>query len=172
MATKIGKPVLKPPRVPNDESSPSPTQVPPPVPAKTQLQARPLASQQATPSSLARTPSMSKSMVAPTSDSPQIINSDPAHELIQTKASMSKSSYDGLPSFSKDDQKETHNSAENLSSPAPPAPPRTGKLAMGTRVLPPMDPNGEIPQVKLRALTSDKRGKNRTTIFFHIRNFV
>ena len=162
--------MLKPPKAAVDESSP--TQVPPPVPAKTQPQARPSASQQTTPSSLSRTHSMSKSMVAPTTDSPQIVNSDPIHEPIQGKPSMSTSSYGPLLSFNKDEQKETSNSLENLSSPAPPVSARTGKIALGTRVLPPMDPNGDVPQVKLRPLASDKRGKNPRTIFFHALNFA
>lgn len=161
VATKTLKPVLKPPKSTVDESSSSPAQVPPPVPAKTQLGARPSASQQNTPSSLARTHSMSKSMVTPNVDSPQIINSDPTHEPIQAKPSMSTSSYGGLLSFNKDEQKEAHNSVENLSSPAPPVSARMGKAAIGTRVLPAMDPNGEVPQVKLRPLPSEKRGTNR-----------
>lgn len=163
--------MLKPPRATVDESSPLPTQVPPPVPAKTQLQARPSASQQTTPSTLSRTHSMSKSMVAPTSDSPQIVNSDPIHESAQAKSSMSTSSYGALLSFNRDEQKETHNSSENLSSPAPLVSARTGKIAIGTRVLPPMDPNGDVPQVKLRPLASDKRGKTPRNNFLPCSEF-
>jgi len=104
---------------------------------------------------------MSKSMTLTNSDSPQIINSDSTHELLQTKPSMSTSSFGILTSLSnKDEQKETNNSSENLSSQVPPVLARTGKVAgLGTRVLPAMDPNGEPPPVKLRPLPSEKKGR-------------
>lgn len=164
-ATKPFKSALKSSKTSNDEPSPSP----PPIPAKTQLQARTSTSQQQQPtSSLARTNSMSKSMVVPNSDSPQIINSDSTHELIQGKPSMSTSSYGSLITSNKDEQKETQNSSENLSSPAPPVSARTGKVALGTRVLPAIDPNGEVPQVKLRPLLSEKKGRDSRRLLFMI----
>jgi hypothetical protein len=102
---------------------------------------------------------MSKSMTLTNSDSPQIINSDSTHELLQTKPSMSTSSFGILTSLSnKDEQKETNNSSENLSSQVPAVLARTGKVALGTRVLPAMDPNGEPPPVRLRPLPSEKKG--------------
>ncbi len=89
-------------------------------------------------------------MTLTNSDSPQIINSDSIHE----KPSMSTSSIG--PITSKDEQ---NNSSENLTQPVPPVLARTGKVALGTRVLPTIDPNGEAPPVKLRPLPSEKKGK-------------
>jgi hypothetical protein len=114
---------------------------------------------------------MSKSVTITNSDSPQIINSDSTHESLQTKPSMSTSSFGIL--TSKDEQKETNNSSENLTSPAPPVLFRTGKAAIGTRVLPAMDPNGEAPPVKLRPLISEKKGRyfNRINYIYLVFNF-
>jgi hypothetical protein len=114
---------------------------------------------------------MSKSTVVSNNDSPQIINSDSTHESFQGKSSMPTSSYGVLTISNKDEQKETQNSSENLSSPAPPVSARTGKVALGTRVLPAMDPNGEVPQVKLRPLTSEKKGRDFRRLFFVICHF-
>ena len=149
---KIFKTSAKPSKSTNDDSSPPP----PPVPAKTQaaLQSRPSASNQ-----LTRTNSMSKSMVVPNNDSPPIINSDVIHEPLQTKSSMSTSSYASLLPSNKDEQKETNNSLENISSQLPPVLARTGKAAIGTRVLPPNDPNGEPPPVRLRHFQAEKKGR-------------
>jgi len=157
--TKLFKPTLK---TSKDESSP------PPIPAKQLpiVQPRPSMTQQQTTSPLARTNSMSKSMTTTNNDSPQIINSDPTHEPLQTKSSMSTSSF-GI-STSKDEQKETNNSSENLTSPAPSVLFRTGKPPIGTRVLPAMDPNGEAPPVKLRPLVSEKKGR----YYFNIIDYI
>jgi hypothetical protein len=155
--TKLLKSALKPSK---EESSPPPVppKIQPPLPT---LQSRPSATQQQTTTSVVRTNSMSKSMTGTNNESPQIINSDSTHELLQTKPSMSTSSYGTLASLSnKDEQKETNQSAENLSSPAPPVLFRTGKAALGPRVLPAIDPNGEAPPVKLRPLPSEKKGRD------------
>jgi hypothetical protein len=155
---KIFKHSSKPPKSTGDDSSP------PPVPVKTQqqlsaLQSRSASSQQQTNIPLARANSMSKSMTVPNNDSPQIINSDVIHEPFQTKPSMSASSYGSLIPSYKDEQKETNNSSENVSSPLPPVLARTGKAAIGTRVLPPNDPNGEPPPVRLRHFQAEKKGR-------------
>lgn len=156
------------------KSSKEESSSPPPVPAKQlpTLQPRPSALQQQQPltnSSLARTNSMSKSMVVPPNDSSSpVTHNESIHESLQSKISMAASSY-GLVT-SKD---ETNNSSENLTSPSQPPPVllRTGKTALGPRVLPTIDPNGEGPPVKLRPLASEKKGKSKFS-FIYILNFV
>jgi hypothetical protein len=149
----IFKSALKTSKTANDESS-SP---PPPVMAKPQpqlpvLQTRSSTSQQQTP------PSMSKSISGTSNDSPQLSNSDTSHELLQTKPSMSTSSYASLIPANKDEQKEMNNSLESVTSPLPPVSARVGKAAIGPRVLPALDPNGEGPPVKLRHNPPEKKG--------------
>ncbi|CAF1333578.1 unnamed protein product [Adineta steineri] len=148
--TKLFKPTLKSTKATNDEPSP------PPVPVKTQqhLSARPSNAQQQTNAPL----TASKSVAAVTNnDISQIINSDTTHEPIHTKPLMSMSSYAGFTPSNRDEQKETYNSSENVSSPVPPVLTRSGKAAIGTRVLPALDPNGEAPPVRLRHYPLDKK---------------
>ncbi|CAF1492183.1 unnamed protein product, partial [Adineta steineri] len=147
--TKLFKPALKSTKATNDEPSP------PPVPVKTQqhLSARPSNAQQQTNAPL----TASKSVAVTNNDISQIINSDTTHEPIHTKPLMSMSSYAGFTPSNRDEQKETHNSSENVSSPVPPVLTRSGKAAIGTRVLPALDPNGEAPPVRLRHYPLDKK---------------
>jgi hypothetical protein len=152
---KLFKSGSKTPKTTNDDPSP------PPVPAKTPqhiptLQARPSNNQQQTHTPLVATNSMSKPVTLTNNDPSQIINSDATHELLQTKPSMSTSSYASLTPANKDDQKEKNNSSENLTSPLPSVATRLG--AIGTRVLPALDPNGDPPPVRLRHFPTEKKG--------------
>jgi len=149
---KLFKSASKTPKTANDDPSP------PPVPAKTSqhlptLQARPSNNQQQTHTPIVAT----KSVTLTNNDPSQIINSDATHELLQTKPSMSSSSYASLTPSNKDDQKEKNNSSENLTSPLPSVATRLG--AIGTRVLPALDPNGDPPPVRLRHFPTEKKGR-------------
>lgn len=148
-ATKPVKPTSKP-----DISS-----TPPPVPSKSQLQSRISTSQHPITSPIARTNSMSKPKLTALSDPPPIINSDVTSDVNQSRNFMSLSSYATLSTTNKDEQKEKANSSENLTSPSQPplVSTRTGKIAVGPRVLPALDPNSDPPAVKLRPLASERK---------------
>ncbi len=92
-------------------------------------------------------------MALTNNDPSQIINSDATHELLQTKPSMSTSSYASLTPSNKD---EKNNSSENLTPQLPSVATRLG--AIGTRVLPALDPNGDPPPVRLRHFPMEKKG--------------
>ena len=141
--TKISKPGLKTPKTTKDEH------LPPPVPAKTQpsLQTRSSNVQQQIHSSQSTTYHTSKLVALTNNDSTQTINLDSTHDPNYSKSSTSFSS------SNKDEQKETYDSS------APPVLARTGKVAIGTRVLPVFDPNGDGPPVRLRHLETEKKGK-------------
>lgn len=145
---------------------------PPPVPAKQlpSLQSRTSNTQQLINTSLARTNSMSKSMIVPNNDSSPMIHTESIPESQPTKISMSASSHGTL--TSKDEQKEANQSPEHLtSSPSQQPPPilfRSGKTAIGTRVLPAIDPNGEAPPVKLRPFISEKKGRYSIELILYI----
>ena len=57
------------------------------------------------------------------------------------------------------EHREMNNSSESIVSSVPPVLARTGKAAIGTRVLPVLDPNGDAPPVKLRHFQPEKKGK-------------
>jgi hypothetical protein len=103
--------------------------------------------------------SMSKSMTLTNNDPPQIINSDLLNESFPTKPSMSTSLYSPLILSNNHEQKDLNNSAESISSLVPPVLARTGKVAIGTRVLPLLDPNTDAPPIKLRQIHPEKKGK-------------
>ena len=104
---------------------------------------------------------MSKSVSLSNNDSSQIINSDFSPELFPTKNSMSTSLYTStlLSSSNGNEHREMNNSSESIVSSVPPVLARTGKAAIGTRVLPVLDPNGDAPPVKLRHFQPEKKGK-------------
>ncbi|CAF4713598.1 unnamed protein product, partial [Rotaria sp. Silwood1] len=145
--TKI-KSGLKSSKTPTDEA------LPPPVPVKTQ-QTRSSAPQQQNSTPLLTTNITSKSTPVINNDTSQIMNSDSICDPNQIKPTMSLSSQTVL--SNKDDQKETYNSLENISPQAPPVSARTGRAAIGTRVLPVLDPSGEVSPVKLRHFQSEKK---------------
>ncbi|CAF3836161.1 unnamed protein product [Rotaria sordida] len=151
------KAALKSSKTSADESSPPPP--PPPIPAKTQQSTRSSNLQQQTSTPLLTTNISSKSTIQTHNDTSQVINSDSICDPSQIKPSLSLSSQTTTsPLSNKDDQKETYNSLENIpSSHAPPVLARTGKVAIGTRVLPISDPSGEAPPVRLRHLQSDRK---------------
>ncbi|CAF2605251.1 unnamed protein product [Rotaria sp. Silwood2] len=105
--------------------------------------------------------SMSKSMTLTNNDSSQIINSDLINESFQTKPSMSTSLYSSLISSNPNEQKDMNNSTESIISSIPPVLARAGKVAIGTRVLPVLDPNGDAPPVKLRHFQPEKKGREK-----------
>ena len=97
-------------------------------------------------------------MAVTNSDPSQIINSDSTRELLQARSSMSTSSYATSTLVNRDEQKETNSSLENLSSPLPSVVTRLGKAAIGPRVLPALDPNGDAPPVRLKHFPIEKKG--------------
>lgn len=103
-------------------------------------------------------PISSKPVLPIHSDPSHVVNSDSTQDYMQTKTSMSM----GAPSASvlsnKDERKDAYTSLDSLSPAVPPVAPRTGRVAVGTRVLPVADPSGEGPQVKLRHYQSDRKG--------------
>ncbi|CAF2649231.1 unnamed protein product [Rotaria sp. Silwood2] len=136
---------LKTSKTPTDESAP------PPVPTKIQQQTRSSTFQQ---QNSTATNVTSKPTTMTNNDSSQIINSDSTLDPLLLKSTMSLSPQATL--SNKDDQKEAYNSLENISQ-APPVLARTGKAAIGTRVLPVLDSSGEAPPVRLRHFQSDKK---------------
>ncbi len=142
----------------------------PPILTKTQssqplLQGRPslgvAGQQQMVPPSSAST-IMSKSLINSDSSSPLAVNSEAlTNEPVQAKSSMSTSSYATLMSMTANDQKETTNASETGSTSVPAVLARTGKAAIGPRVLPALDPTGDAPPVKLRHIPAEKKG-NKT----------
>lgn len=139
------------------------------MPSKSQLQSRMSTAQHPITSPVARTNSMSKPKITALSDPPPIVNSDLASDVGQSKSYMSLSTYASLSTTNKDEQKEKANSSENLTSPpqVPPVSSRTGKIAVGPRVLPALDPNSDPPVVKLRPLPSDRKRRVNTSSFIH-----
>ncbi|CAM4889502.1 unnamed protein product [Rotaria socialis] len=131
------------------------TTLPPPVPTK---------NLQRTPSfqtRLATTQQQQTSTPLLTTNlSSQIINSNSTQESPESKFSMSMSPPASSALTNKDDQKDSYNSLDNLSSQAPPVVPRTGKVALGTRVLPVLDPTGEGPVARLKHYQSDKKANS------------
>lgn len=104
---------------------------------------------------------MTRSMTISNTESPPQINRlDLTNESSHTKPSMSTSLYSSLvlPNNNNNEQKDSNNSAEPISPPGPPVTARTGKAAIGTRVLPVLDPNGGAPPVKLRHIQGDRKG--------------
>ncbi|CAF3341597.1 unnamed protein product [Rotaria sp. Silwood1] len=143
--TKFLKSALKTPKTSIDEST-------------THKNIQPLSVQLSRPlTTTITTNSMSKSMTLTNNDSSQIINSDLINESFQTKPSMSTSLYSPLISSNSNEQKDINNSTESIISSIPSVLARTGKLAIGTRVLPLIDPNGDAPPVKLRHFQSEKK---------------
>ena len=109
-------------------------EAPPVAPKQTVLQARSSAGQFQTQKS--------------NHESPQLMNSDSSHDYLQAKPSASL-----IPS-SRDEAREANNTSESLLSP----PTRPIKTALGTRVLPALDANGDAPPVRLRHFQIEKKG--------------
>jgi hypothetical protein len=145
--TKFLKSALKSPKTTNDELS-----------SITTKNSQQLPVHQSRPSTMN---SMSKSMTLTNSDLPQIINSDLSNELFQTKNSMSTSLYSSLIPPNNNESKDNKDSLESTTSSIPSVLARTGKVAMGTRVFPIIDPNGDAPPVKLRHFQSEKKGRKQ-----------
>jgi hypothetical protein len=141
--SKFVKSVFKTPKTPNDE-----TNLPSSVAVKSQAT---LPISQVRPSGTVIVPKPA------TTDVPQMAHTDSSHEILQNKSlSATIQSSTSLPLTSKD---EMNSLAETASSPVPPVLARTGKAAIGTRVLPVLDINGDTPPVRLRHLTpSEKKG--------------
>jgi hypothetical protein len=114
---------------------------------------------------------MTRSATISNTESPQMNRSDSTNESSHTKPSMSTSLYSSLvlPN-NNSEQKDSNNSAEPVTSPGPPVTARMGKTAIGTRVLPVLDPNGDAPPIKLRHFQGERKGikRNRMKIF----NFI
>lgn len=138
VVTKFLKSALKTTKPTNDESTPSPNtnKLPTPQPRPPALNI------------------MSKSMTLTNKDSPQIINSDLSNGSSQVKSSMSTSLY----SPSTADQKDVNHSIESIPASLPSVSARTGKLGIGTRVLPMADSSTDAPPIKLRHFQSEKKG--------------
>ncbi|CAF3056472.1 unnamed protein product [Rotaria socialis] len=149
--TKFLKSALKTPKPVVDEPSPSSTAT---TPLKN-LQQFPIVLPRPVPIN-----SMSKSMIMPNNDQSPIINSDLSNESFPTKTSMSTSLYSSLIPPNPNEQKDINNSTESIISSVPPVLARTGKVAIGTRVLPVLDPNGDAPPVRLRHFQAEKKGHN------------
>ena len=153
---KLLKSPMKATKSPGEEAT-----APPPVPVKHQPSVSTLQARPSVPTA------MSKSVSTPTNElSSHIMNTEASHQPLQGKPSMSNSIYGGLSSSNKD---ENNYPLETNSSPAAAAPPvaaRPGKAAMGTRVLPALDPNGEPPPVRLRPLPPAERKRNLSS-FLH-----
>ncbi len=150
--TKCFKSVLRPLKPTNDESPSTVNKPPQQLPA---VQPR---------SSTLK--SMSRSMTLSNNDSPPIIESDLSNESHQRRPSMSSSLYSSLASSNNNnnEQKDINNSMESVSSPGPPAvSARIGKAAIGTRVLPMLNPTGDAPAVKLRHFQPEKKGRKQKT---------
>jgi hypothetical protein len=101
------------------------------------------------------------------SSSPQINRLDATNESSHTKPSMSASLYSTLvlPNNNNNEQKDSNKSPEPISPQVPPVTARVGKAAVGTRVLPVLDPNRETPPVILRQVPADRKGINSFRIF-------
>ena len=100
--------------------------------------------------------SMSKSMTISNDDSPQLTSSDLSNELVQRKSSMSTSLYSSFMPSNNNEQKDT---TESIASSASAVSARTGKVPLGTRVLPVFDPNADAPPIKLRHFQPEKKGR-------------
>ncbi|CAF1992841.1 unnamed protein product [Rotaria magnacalcarata] len=133
------------------------TTLPPPVPTKNLQQTPSFQTRLATTQQQTTTPLLTTNL------SSQIINSDSTHESPESKFSMSMSPPASSVLTNKDDQKDSYSSLDNLSSQAPPVVARTGKVALGTRVLPVLDPSGEGPVTRLRHYQSDKKANSSST---------
>ncbi|CAF0821938.1 unnamed protein product [Adineta ricciae] len=138
---KILKPVIKTSKNPNDElttSTINKTPVPQPRPS-------------------AINP-MSKSMTVVNNDAAQIVSSDLSNSSSPGKPSMSTSLYSPVISSTNAEHKEITHSTESIPSPVPPVSARTGRIALGARVLPVLDPSStDAPPVKLRHFQSERR---------------
>lgn len=95
---------------------------------------------------------MTRSMTISNNDVPHTTNSDSINETFQTKTSMSTSLYSPMIN-----NEQLNHSTESISTPRPQAPARTGKVALGARVLP-LDSNGAPPHPKSRSF-AEKKGR-------------
>ncbi|UJR27563.1 hypothetical protein I4U23_008845 [Adineta vaga] len=138
--TKLLKSALKPSKTSNDEpNTPTINKIPIPQPRPSPINP------------------MSKSMTVVDNDSLPIMNSDVFNGSSRTQPSMSTSLYSPIISSNNSEPKEITNSTESIPSPVPPVSARTGKIALGTRVLPVPDPNTDAPPVKLRHFQPEKK---------------
>lgn len=106
--------------------------------------------------------SMSKSMIMSNNESSQITNSDSSNESFQAKNSMSTSLYSPLTTSNSNEQKDASNSTESVVSTVPTTSVRASKIINGSRVLPVLDPNGDLPPPVLKRVHPEKKGKSFT----------
>ena len=139
VVTRVLKSALK----PTDSSA-----LPPPVPAK--LQARP---------SVPLPGASRPNPLAATSEPFSLTNSDVTHDSLTTRTSLMPSSLTSLQSSHRDENHPTSDANIAVGSTPPPVSARPSKAAIGTRVLPVLDSNGDPPASRLRYLpTAEKKG--------------
>lgn len=103
---------------------------------------------------------MSKSMSMASSETSSTQNVDQSPEpLLSGKTSMSTSLYNtNLSSNNGNHDSNNNQTSESMGSTTPSVLTRSGKLPIGTRVLPILETNGETPPVRLRHLQTEKKG--------------
>lgn len=99
--------------------------------------------------------SMSKSMSLINQDSSLMVTSDYSGECLTTKSSMSTSLYNPV-------QENPTETSESIGTSVPSVVMRVGKIPLGTRVLPVLETNGDLPPVKLRHYQSEKKSSPST----------
>ena len=108
---------------------------------------------------------MSKSMSLTSPDATPMTSSDYASESLTSKTSMSASLYNTALSTTNSSQESNNNhSTESIGSSTPSVLTRSGKVPIGTRVLPVLETHGETPPVRLRHFQAEKKGNEKTSV--------